>query len=390
MEFDRVPSITKYLSVIFLFVWLGRSTVWNFLPIYFEQHISSVFLIGVMTSLPAIVPILTDIPVGNLVQRSGERVVLFLGLMMSILSPLVYITALPALLVFGKLFEGLSKGLIWNASWSLNMKSADDEIESESISVFFLGMNLAMVVGPIIGGYIIASRGFQLPFMLWMFTAGLGVLLYYVYVGIKTKMSFTESLAALERRSTYADDWEHLKDNWDNLRQPFTLVFLYSIIFSFYWLAVPLLLERMGAGYALMGVIFGLSLVPKLFQFVFGVFADRVGKLRAVTILSGVLVFFLFALSRVESIFLIGGLFFVARALSGGLSPAIHAFYDSRVPDDLQGELTGFFELAKHTGQAVGPIIAGAVADVYGVSSSFAMAAAVAGVIAVFSYRISD
>lgn len=389
MEFDRVPSITKYLSVIFLFVWLGRSTVWNFLPIYFEQHVSSVFLIGVMTSLPALVPIFLDIPVGNLVQRAGERLVLFLGILVSLLPPIMYITAFPALLVFGKLFEGLAKGLIWNAGWSLNMKSADEEVESESISVFFLGLNLAIVIGPIIGGFLIASKGFELPFILWIFTTVLGIALYYFYVGIKTKMSFMESLAALERRDTYLDDWHHLKNNWSNLKEPFGLVFLYSIIFSFYWLAVPLLLDKVNADYTTMGIIFGLSLVPKLFQFIFGEFADRVGKLRAVTVLSTVLVIFLAALSQVQSIILLGGLFFVARALSGGLSPAIHAFYDSRVPDDIESELTGFFELAKHIGQASGPIMAGAISDLYGVSSSFLMAAGIALAIAVFSYRTS-
>lgn len=388
MEFDRVPSITKYLSVIFLFAWLGRATVWNFLPVYFEQHVSSVFLIGVMTSLPALVPILLDIPIGNLVQRAGERAVLFVGLLTSILSPIMYITAIPVFLVFGKLVEGLAKGMIWNAGWSLNMKEADEDVESESISVFFLGLNLAIVIGPVIGGFIIASRGFQIPFLLWMFTTVLGIALYYAYVGIKTKQSFMGSLKALERRNTYIDDWHHLENNWENLKEPFSLAFLYSIIFSFYWLAVPLLLDKVGANYVTMGIIFGLSLVPKLFQFVFGIFADKVGKLRAIYVLSGLLMVFLAALSQVQGVMVIGALFFVARALSGGLSPAIHAFYDSRVPDELEGELTGFFELSKHIGQAVGPIMAGAISDVFGVSNSFLMAAIVALVIAAFSYVV--
>jgi len=80
MELQRVPSIAKYLSVVFLFAWTGRSTVWNFLPIFFENHMS-VFWVGVATSLPPLVTLMFDIPVGNLVQHAGEKVVIFLGLL---------------------------------------------------------------------------------------------------------------------------------------------------------------------------------------------------------------------------------------------------------------------------------------------------------------------
>lgn len=389
MEFDKVPRITKYLSVIFLFVWLGRSTVWNFLPIYFEQHVSSVFLIGVITSLPAIIPILIDIPVGNLVQRAGERVVLFSGIIISFFTPLLYLTAIPIFLVLGKVSEGLTKSLTWNAGWSLNLKSADSDYESESISVFFMGLNLAIIIGPIIGGFLIASRGFQLPFYLWMFTTALGLALYYVYVGVSTKKSLVASLKDLERRNTYIDDWHHLSDNWENLKEPFSLVFLYSIIFSFYWLAIPLLLDKINATYPEMGIIFGLALVPKLFQFVFGEIADTIGNLASVKWMAALLAIFLAALSQFSNLYIIAGLFFVARALSGGMSPPIHAFFDSRTPDDLESEMMGFFELFKHTGQAIGPILAGAIADVFGISSSFLAAAFVALLIALFSFMHS-
>ncbi|WP_414836523.1 MFS transporter [Candidatus Nanohalococcus occultus] len=389
MEFDKVPAISKYLSVIFLFGWLGRSTVWNFLPVYFEQHITSVFLIGVLTSLPAIIPILIDIPVGNLVQRAGERIVLFTGLIVSLLSPVLYLTAIPAFLILGKVSEGLTKALVWNSGWSLNLKSADPEYESESISVFFLGMNLAIVIGPIIGGFLIASNGFKLPFYLWMFTTVLGLALYYVYVGIATKKSVFESLKALERKNTYVDDWQHLTDNWERLKQPFVLVFLYSIIFSFYWLAIPLLLNEINASYPEMGIVFGLALVPKLFQFAFGEVADKIGNLNSIKWMSLFLAVFLAALSQFSNLYIVAGLFFFARLLSGGMSPPIHSFFDSRVPDELEGEMMGFFELFKHIGQAIGPIMAGAIADVYGVSSSFLLAAVIAVAIAVTSFIYS-
>jgi len=370
VELDRIPRIAKYLSVIFLVGWLGRSTVWNFLPIYFEQHMS-VFLVGIATSIPALLTIMMDIPVGNIVQRSGEKIVVFIGLLAGAIPPIFYFFAVPVALVAGKFVEGFAKAFIWNGSWSLSLKSADEDVESETVSVFLLGINLALVLGPLMGGYLIAAHGFNLLFGLWTFTSFLSVLLFASYIGTSTKKPFIESMEDVMHRKTYSDDWHHLKDNWSQLKLPFTLVFLYSIIFSFYWVAVPLLLNQVSGDFAVMGVIFAFAALPKAFQFVFGDVADRIGTLKTLTILSILLTPVLIAMNYVSGIFVVAGLFFVARTLSSGMSPAIHALFDSRVPDDVESELVGFNELFKHLGQAIGPALAGTIASIWSVNVSF-------------------
>ncbi len=382
MEFDRVPRIAKYLSVVFLLAWLGRSTVWQFLPIYFEQHIASVFLIGVITSLPAAIPLLLDIPTGNLIQRSGEKIVIFLGLISQIFPPVLYASTVPFLIVLGKASEGFAKVLIWNGGWSVSLRSADEDVESESISVFLLGVNLAIIVGPVIGGYLIASRGFPITFKLWVLTAALAVAVFYSYIGIKRKRGLLDSVETLFHRKTYFDDWHHIRDNWEAMRFPFALIFLHSIIFSFYWLALPLLLNDIAPGdFELMGMIFGAAALPKAFQFVFGDFADRAGKLKTLSVLAGLLTPVMVALSFVSELIVVGVLFFVARLFSSGMSPAAHAVFDHRAPDDIESELTGFLEFFKHAGQTIGPIMAGTIASIWSINASFLAAAGVAAVI---------
>lgn len=390
MELDRVPPIAKYLSVTFLLAWIGRSTVWNFLPIYFETHISSVFLIGIVMSLPSAIPLLLDIPVGNLVQRAGEKITIFLGLIGTIIPGLLYFTAIPALLVIGKAVEGLAKTFIWNGGWSISMKSASEDVESESLSVFLLGTNLALVVGPVIGGYLIASRGFPLTFGLWVFSAVLAVLVFYSYIGVHRKRGFIDSVGDLFHRKTYQDDWHHIRDNWSALRFPLSLVFLQSIIFSFYWLALPLMLSDVGAGFEMMGLIFGVAAIPKTFQFIFGDLADRTGRLRMMAVLSLLLTPVMIAMSFQSEIVVVGILFFVARTLSSGMSPVMHAVFDSRCPEELEGELTGFLEFFKHSGQTLGPIIAGTVASIWSINASFLAAGTVSAMIfgvVLYQYR---
>ncbi len=385
MDFDRVPDIAKYLSAVFLFAWIGRSTVWMFLPIYFRQHIESVFLIGIVTSLPSAVPILLDIPVGNLVQRAGEKVVIFIGLTTAVFPGILYLTAAPLFLVMGKAFEGVAKVFIWNGGWSLSLKSADDDVESESVSVFLLGTNLGIVLGPIMGGFLIESYKFRVPFMIWIFSALFSILVFYSYIGLEIKEGISDSFEDLLHRKTYLDEYQDVRENWSRLWFPFSLTFLYSIIFSFYWLAVPLLLDKVKADYVMMGIIFGVAAMPKVFQFVFGELADRVGRMKVLSVLALLLTPTLAAMSTTTDVLVLGTLFFVARIFSSGMSPAIHAEFDSRVPDELEGELTGFFEFFKHSGQTLGPIIAGGIASVLTLQASYLAAAGVALTILGFS-----
>lgn len=381
MDLDRIPDIAKYLSLVFLVSWLGRATVWNFLPIFIEQHIQSVFLIGVVTSLPALIPLITDIPVGNLVQRSGEKIVIFTGLVAGLLPPILYYTAASPLIVLGKGFEGVVKSMVWNGGWSLSLQAADEEVESESVSIFLLGVNLAYIIGPVIGGYLIASYGFTLTFNLWFFTALLGLMLFYSYIGLESKQGLEKSVEQLFHRSTYAKEWKDLRENWQLLRLPYTLIFLYSIIFSFYWLAIPLLLDRIGADLQLMGIIFGIAAVPKAFQFLFGEMADSFGNLKILSLLAVALTPVLAVMSVTSNIMIVGALVFVARTLSSGMSPVIHAVFDARVPDEIESEMTSFMEFFKHAGTAIGPILAGAVASIWSINTSFLSASVVSVVI---------
>ena len=377
-----MPRITKYLSVVMLFAWIGRSTVWNFLPVFFENNVNSVFLVGVLTSVPALATILLDIPAGNLVQRAGEKVVIFIGFIAALFPPLLLYTGIVPLFFLAKFMEGVGKAFIWNGGWSLTLKSSDSDIESETISVFLLGINLSVVIGPVIGGFLLTSYGFSLLFGLWTATWILSILMYYFYVGTERgKETLTEALNDLERRKTYLDDWKHLKNNWANLRQVFTLTFLYSIIFSFYWVSIPLILDKMNADFSTMGIVFGVAALPKAFQFVFGDIADKIGNQKIIKILALLLIPTLFAMSLADSLLVTGALFFLARIFSSGISPALHSKFDASIPDEVEGEMTGFNELAKHSGQAIGPVFAGTIASIWSLNGSFIAASVIAAAI---------
>ncbi|MFP4229915.1 MAG: MFS transporter [Candidatus Nanohaloarchaea archaeon] len=388
MALQEIPRITKYLSAVMLFAWLGRNMVWQFLPVYFKMHIDMVFLIGLLTSLPSAVAVLLDIPVSNYVQRVGEKFVFFTGLLVGALPALAYLIATPLFLTAGKVFEGVTKSLIWNSGWSLSMKSSEESTESKSLSVFLLGANLAAIIGPIVGGYLILNQGFSLVLGLWMLTAIISLGIFISYIGVSSKGSRVLNFEKLFKSKTYSNDVHHLKENWSRVRPAYIMVFLYSIIFSFFWLAVPLALEEAGASYVEMGIIFGLAALPKAFQILFGDFADRIGKKKGLIVFSMGLAPVLFGMYFLESTLMLGAFFFVAAALTNGLSPVIHAIFDSRAPEEVESELVGFMETFKHIGSLVGPTMAGAVASAFSLSASFASAGVIALVMLAYSVKL--
>lgn len=388
MALQEIPRITKYLSVVMLFGWLGRNMVWQFLPVYFQMHIDTVFLIGILTSLPAAVSVVLDIPVSNYVQRVGEKFVFFTGLVFGAFPAVAYILATPLTLAFGKLFEGVTKSLVWNSGWSLSMKSSDENSESKSLSVFLLGVNLATIIGPIVGGYLILSRGFSLVLGLWLLTSMISIALFVSYIGISSKADKVLMFEKLFKSKTYSNDFNHLREHWRKVAPAYGMIFLYSIIFSFFWLAVPLALEEAGATYVEMGFIFGLAALPKAFQILFGDLADRLGRYKMLILLSAALTPVLFAMFFLESPYMLGAFFFVAALLTNGIPPIIHTIFDQRAPEEVESELVGFMETSKHVGQLVGPTMAGSVASVFSLSASFASAGVISLIMLGYSIKL--
>ena len=141
----------------------------------------------------------------------------------------------------------------------------------------------------------------------------------------------------------------------------------------------------MGASFTTMGIVFAIAGVPWLFQFVFASISDKVGRMRVAAVLALLCAPILFYLSTVESVFVLAGGFIIAKVLFSGFSPAYHGLFDERTPDEIEGEMTGFLEIMKHIGQALGPFIAGGIASIWSLNASFIGAGFVALMLVGFS-----
>ncbi len=370
MVFDEVPGEVKRLSIAFSLSFLGSSMVWMFLPVFFEQHIENVFLVGVLTSVPAFTTLFMDIPVGNLLQRADSKLFTFIGLILFSIPGIFYITTLTVMMFVGKFVEGISKTLRWESGWYIAMEDSNIENESETLGVFTLGKNISDIIGPVIGGILAFYIGISFNLVLWFFLGVLSFIYFYMYVGFSTD-NYKKAFKSLIKKKTYSDDIKHLRENWSSMRWAISLIFIFSIVSSFFWVAVPLILNDLGADYIVMGGLFGLVAIPRVFEVYFGKLADRYGWLRTVQFFSFCVIPVLFIISFMENIVVVGGLILLAMFFSTALNPSLHSYFDKSVSDEVEGEMVGFLELFKHSGQTLGPIIAGAVASRWSISTSF-------------------
>ncbi len=374
MVFDDVPGSIKHLSIVFALCYFGSSVIWMFLPVFFEQVVDNVFLVGVLTSIPAFTTLFMDMPIANMIQRMDAKFLAFTGVLMFSLPGLIYFTAFVPLLFLGKVVEGVSKTLRWESGWFLAMTESNSQNESESIAVFGLGKSVAEIFGPVIGGLVIFYFGFRHGLILWSLLGFSAAVFFYKYLGFSVDR-LSDAFSSVFKKKTYSDDWKHLKENWESMRWAVMLILLQSFLFSFFWVAVPLMMEEIGANYIEMGVLFGLISIPSTLQVYVGRWADKVGWLNAVKVLSLILVPVLAITAFMESIVTAGLLILFSMALTISMGPVLHSFFDKSVDDSVEGEMVGVLELFKHSGQFLGPFMAGSVASAFGISNSFIFAA---------------
>ncbi len=375
--FDSVPEEVKKLSIAFSLSFFGSSMMWLFLPVFFRQHVESVFLVGVLTSIPGVATIILDIPAGNLVQRMDSKLVTFAGLSLFVLPGIFYFTTLTVMMFFGKLIEGISKTLRWESGWYIAMEDSREENESETLGVFTLGKSISDVIGPIVGGLIAFYLGFRYNLLLWSLFGVLSAVFVFKFMGFSMEGS-KKAMRSLFQKRTYKDDFRHFRENWRDMKWPVSMILLHALVFSFFWVAIPLLLEDIGANYMVMGALFGIVALPRTFQAFFGKLADKFGWLRTVQTSSFLMIIVLFIMGMLENILLVGVMILLARLCLTSISPSLHSLFDDSVADEYEGEMVGFLEFFKHLGHTIGPFMAGSVASRWSISASFFSASGVA------------
>lgn len=166
---DFLSKLTGFFIPLFLYQ-LGSQVAW-FDRFSFSQLQVGVFIIASYYLVIRAVVLLTSIFAGKIIAKQGTR----LAMLVSILAVAVWLTALvlsfkkPEFIFLAALADGIQISFFYNPFYTLLSRLTKKRSTAQDLSIIQLLMQLAAVVAPAMGGFIISVFGFETLFLFSFF-----------------------------------------------------------------------------------------------------------------------------------------------------------------------------------------------------------------------------
>jgi DHA1 family multidrug resistance protein-like MFS transporter len=135
------------------------------IPDYAASFGASVAMVGVAVGIYSYVTALLVIPFGMLSDRIGRRNLLLVGLVVYILSPLLYLLVSdPAQLLLVRACHGLASAIFIPVAHALVVDMAPPQRMGEAMGWYTTSTQLSFIAGPLIGGFLLNYFGFDAVF----------------------------------------------------------------------------------------------------------------------------------------------------------------------------------------------------------------------------------
>ncbi len=156
---------------------IGWSILFPVVPLYADSFGASVAIVGLVVGVSSYVAALTMIPFGFLSDRVGRRVIMVVGLLASILAPLLYIVvSTPLQLILVRGIHGLAVASFIPPANALVVDMSPPERRGEALGWFTTAIMVGFIIGPISGGFLLNSFGFDAAFYACSASALIGLL----------------------------------------------------------------------------------------------------------------------------------------------------------------------------------------------------------------------
>ncbi len=140
-------------------------------PIYAESLKASPLIVGIIGSAGGLVYSFLPFVAGTLCDRMRRKFFVFIALILYGCSCLLYsFTEEVSMLVFAKVLEWSSVAIFWPAVEALLADSSESKLE-DTLRRFNLSWGSAMVIGPVVGGFLITVWYIKAPFIFSVFSS---------------------------------------------------------------------------------------------------------------------------------------------------------------------------------------------------------------------------
>ncbi|MEH2320798.1 MFS transporter [Nostoc sp.] len=163
-------ELRRNLLVLFtagLLFWSSMASLLPTLPLYIDDVGASKQEIGIVMGSFAIGLLLSRPMLGRLADERGRKIVLLIGTIVAAIAPFGYLaTRSLGLLILVRIFHGISVAAFTTGYSALIADLAPAETRGEIIGYMTLATPLGLAIGPALGGYLEATSGYGILFLL--------------------------------------------------------------------------------------------------------------------------------------------------------------------------------------------------------------------------------
>ena len=386
---SALSGFSREVQVVIIasfFVALGFGIIFPAIPVFVRSFGVNNTAVGLVVSAFAFARFSSGMISGRLVDRFGERNVYSFGVLM-----VAFFTVLaglaqnyPQLLTF-RAAGGLGSSMFSVASSSLIFRATDDAHRARALSAFQGSFLIGGISGPAIGGAL-ATISLRAPFFAYAFMLAIAGVIGYIYLG--------RAEAAKSGNKVKAQDPITFKEAFQIPAYRIALALSFIIGWAFFGMRssiLPLFVtESLKSTAAVVGIGFAIgALVQGLFLFKSGKASDLKG--RKYVILLGGSIFMAGIIGLTISFNIWMFLFSMAILGVGGayLSTAPGAIIGDVIKGK-GGRVIGIFQMAGDAGMIVGPIVVGAISDLYSFRVAFAATAVIFSLVLILGARLPE
>jgi MFS family permease len=368
------------------FVAVGFGIVMPAIPVFAKSFGVNNAAIGFMVSAFAITRFCSGLISGSLVDRFGERAVFSSGVFMVAL--FTFLAGLAQsyhqLLIF-RAAGGLGSSMFSVAAGSVIMRSVDDDHRGRAQSVYQGAFLLGGIAGPAIGG-LLSAISLRAPFFVYsILLLCSGIVAFFFLKGDKIGV---HAISATTEDSTTVAEALRMKPYMIAL----VLTFISTwVTFGLRASILPIFVtEELKSTTAVVGFGLAISAVMQgIFLMRAGRFSDSKGR-RASSIIGANIVF----VGVLLLTFSIHVWMFIAAMVVLGLGGAFITTTPASIVGDVikgkGGKVIGIFQMAGDAGMMIGPVVIGAISDVYSYRAAFGFSAAIFVIVLALVYQIPE
>jgi MFS family permease len=365
------------------FIWAtGFASVYRVLPSYLASSFSALQISTIYSAYA--LPKLFNIPCGYASDRIGKRRTIFLVFLFLLLVTLSF-SASGSILFYAVMFFFV--GTLGNFFHPSIVALSSMMSERKTAALFRLesAYQLGVVIGPVIGGFMMFSYGLSAAFLTWAGLSVIGLVSSSYLMGYR-KYSTKREMGS---RSGF---WRQLREQKSGF-----IVYLFSGSFvtgffeSVIAITLPIYAISIGMSILDVGLIIGIGATISIVLLnVVGLKMHAIRKeysLSLMLLAAGIAAGSMFLFPGMLTLAVLMGIFITGRA--GGLNVA-RSFFSDHINEAYKSTGMSISDMVQYSARIVGPIAAGLLIDFSGAGTAFAsiFVFSVLGAALLMAYRI--